>query len=62
MKLAMIQMRVEPGAKAANLRRAANLIADAARNGAQIAVLPEAMTAGWTDPQSAALADEIPGG
>jgi len=62
MKLAMIQMRVEPGAKADNLRRAANLIADAARNGAQIAVLPETMTVGWTDPRSATLADEIPGG
>lgn len=62
MKLAMIQMRVEPGAKGVNLRRATSLIADAARHGAQVAVLPEAMTAGWTDPQSATLADEIPGG
>ena len=62
MKLAMIQMRVEPGAKADNLRRAASLIADAARNGAQIAVLPEAMTVGWTDPRSAGQAEEIPKG
>ena len=58
----MIQMRVEPGAKTGNLRRAASLIGDAARSGAHIAVLPEAMTVGWTNPQSKALADEIPGG
>jgi predicted amidohydrolase len=58
----MIQMRVEPGAKAGNLRRAASLIGDAARNGADIAVLPEAVTLGWTDARSAELADEIPEG
>jgi predicted amidohydrolase len=62
MKLAMIQMRIEPGAKAANLRRAASLVADAARHGAQVAVLPEAMPVGWTHARSAALADAIPTG
>ena len=62
MKLAMIQMRVEPGAKLDNLRRAASLVAEAARNGAQIALLPEAMTVGWTDARSASLADESPHG
>jgi predicted amidohydrolase len=58
-KLAMIQMRVAPGDKAANLRHAAELVADAARHGAQVAVLPEAMPAGWTNASTAALADEI---
>lgn len=61
-KLAMIQMRVVPGDKAANLRHAAELVAAAASHGAQVAVLPEAMPAGWTDASTAALADEIPAG
>ena len=62
MKLAMIQMRVEPGAKADNLHNAARLVSEAAGKGAQIVVLPEAMPLGWTDSRSAELADEIPGG
>ncbi len=61
-KLALIQMRVEPGAKANNLRRAALLIAEAAAQGANIAILPEAMTIGWTDSSASALADEVPDG
>jgi predicted amidohydrolase len=61
-KLAMIQMRVEPGAKGVNLRHASILIAEAAQNGAQVAVLPEAITPGWTDSSTAVLADEVPGG
>ncbi len=62
LELALIQMRVEPGAKVANLQRAAQLVREAATKGAQFAILPEAMTVGWTDSRSAALADEIPGG
>jgi len=62
LRLALIQMRVEPGAKGDNLRHASRLIAEAARNGAQLAVLPEAMTLGWTDSRSAILADEVPKG
>jgi predicted amidohydrolase len=58
-KLAMIQMRVVPGAKAANLRQAAQLVAAAAGQGAQVAVLPEAMPVGWTDTSTATFADEI---
>src|SRR5688572_5844309 len=55
-------MRVEPGAKGDNLRRASSLIAEAAGNGAQLGILPEAMTVGWTDSRSAMLADEVPNG
>src|SRR5262245_20917745 len=58
----MIQMRVVPGDKATNLRHAEQLVATAANHGAQVAVLPEAMPAGWTDASTAALADEIPTG
>jgi predicted amidohydrolase len=61
-KLALIQMRVEPGAKADNLRRAALLVAEAASTGAKVAVLPEAMPVGWTDSSFEALADEVPHG
>jgi predicted amidohydrolase len=58
----MIQMQVAPGAKAANLDHAAELLAQAAAQGAQVAVLPEAMTLGWTHPAAPTLADEIPQG
>lgn len=61
-KLALVQMLVEAGAKQANLQRAEERIAEAARQGAQVVLLPEALTAGWTDDSSARVADEIPGG
>lgn len=62
MKLAMAQMRVEPGAKPANLARAESMIAEAAGGGAEVVVLPEALTLGWTHPSARTSADEIPGG
>jgi predicted amidohydrolase len=62
LKLALIQMRVEPGAKSENLRRAARAVAEAADNGTQLAVLPEAMTIGRTDSSFSTLADEVPHG
>lgn len=61
-KLAMVQMRVTPGDKPGNLRRADELVTQAASQGAQVAVLPEAMPLGWTDSSTRELADEIPGG
>jgi predicted amidohydrolase len=61
-KLAMIQMGVAPGNKAQNLRHASQWIETAATQGAQVVVLPEAMTTGWTDTSTATLADEIPEG
>src|SRR5262245_52683915 len=61
-KLALVQMRVDGGEKAANLLRAEQRIAAAAAAGAQVVLLPEALTAGWTWPGSAELADPIPNG
>ncbi len=60
--LALVQMRVEPGRKSDNLRHAIELVGMAAGQGAQVVVLPEAMTLGWTDASTKILADEIPGG
>ncbi|MDW8311102.1 MAG: nitrilase-related carbon-nitrogen hydrolase, partial [Verrucomicrobiales bacterium] len=61
-KLALIQMRVEGGRKEANLRHAVELIAQAVAQGAQVALLPEALPLGWTHPSAPDEADEIPGG
>lgn len=62
MKLALVQMRVEGGAKALNLARAERFIAEAAQAGADVVLLPEALTLGWTHGSARSLADEIPGG
>ena len=61
-RLAMIQMEVLGGDFSKNLAIAEALIAEAAKNGADIALLPEALDVGWTDPSSAEMAGEIPGG
>lgn len=55
-------MLVEPGEKQANLARAESWIARAAEQGADVVVLPEALTLGWTHPSARTLADEIPNG
>jgi predicted amidohydrolase len=60
-KLALVQMLVEGGRKEANLRRATDRIREAAASGAQVVVLPEAMTLGWTHSSAKSDADEIPG-
>lgn len=61
-KLALAQMLVEGGNRQANLKRALERIHEAASNGAQVVVLPEAMTLGWTHSSARTEADEIPGG
>lgn len=61
-KLALLQMHVEPGDKQRNLQHALNLIRDAARQGAEVVVLPEAMTLGWTHPTAKGGGDAIPDG
>ncbi|MBU6400660.1 MAG: carbon-nitrogen hydrolase family protein [Verrucomicrobia bacterium] len=58
----MIQMRIEPGALAENLEHAVALVAEAASHGATVAVLPEALPLGWTDPSARTHADAIPDG
>jgi predicted amidohydrolase len=61
LRLAMAQMRVEWGASDRNLDRAASMIAGAAQQGAQAALLPECLDVGWTHPDAARLAEPIPG-
>jgi predicted amidohydrolase len=61
-KLALAQMLVEGGRKEANLRRAIDRIQQAAAAGAQVVVLPEAMTLGWTHSSANTDADEVPDG
>ncbi len=55
-------MRVEPGHKLANLDHAAKLVRAAADQGAEMVVLPEACTLGWTDTSARTEADRIPDG
>jgi predicted amidohydrolase len=62
MKLAVVQMLVEPGQKLSNLARAEQRIAEAAGRGAEVVLLPEAMPLGWTHPSALTDADVIPGG
>jgi len=61
-KLALIQMHVEGGDKKRNLNHAVDLIAEAAGNGAQVALLPECLDLGWTHPSSLTEAEPIPDG
>lgn len=61
-RLALAQMRVVGGDPDANLRNAAHMIAAAARAGAQVVLLPEALDAGWTHPSARALAGAVPSG
>jgi predicted amidohydrolase len=61
-KLALAQMRVVGGALETNLDHAGAMIAEAAENGAQVVLLPEAMDLGWTDPSALTLAEPVPGG
>lgn len=62
LKLAMAQMQVEGGEKSKNLERAAERIAEAAANGADIVLLPEVMDLGWTHSSAKTQAEPIPGG
>jgi predicted amidohydrolase len=61
-QLSLIQMQVEGGHPDQNLARAAKLVKQAAENGAQVVLLPEAMDLGWTHPSAKTLAGGIPKG
>lgn len=61
-KLALVQMRVEPGEARLNLDRALVFVAQAAAAGAQIILLPEALPFGWTDPSGPEQAPSLAGG
>ena len=62
MRLALSQMRVDPGQLQLNLSRAEQRIAAAAAELADIVLLPEALDCGWTHPSARELAGPIPGG
>lgn len=62
MKIALAQMYVAPGELERNLANALKFISQAAEAGADVIVLPEAMTLGWTHESAEFLASEIPGG
>ncbi len=62
MKLALAQIRIVGGAREANLARAEWAIASAAREGADIVLLPETLDFGWTHESARAGAGPVPGG
>jgi predicted amidohydrolase len=55
-------MKVIGGDREANLRHAGAMITEAAQEGADIVLLPEAMDLGWTDPSALADAEPVPEG
>lgn len=61
-KLAMAQMLVEGGERNNNLNRAVKRIEEAAKNNADLILLPEAMDLGWTHSSAKTEAKTIPGG
>src|SRR5689334_5522665 len=62
MKLALVQLLVEPGAVENNLVRAETLIREAAKRGAEIVLLPEGLPYGWMDPSAQKSAQPVPTG
>jgi predicted amidohydrolase len=61
-RLALVQMRVDGGRKEENLARAEARVAAAAAAGAQVVLLPEALSIGWTHPSAVTEAEPIPDG
>ena len=59
--IGMGQMLVEPGRLEANLARAADVVARAARSGCDVVVLPECLDLGWTHESARTLAAAVPG-
>ena len=60
--LALVQMNVIGGDKATNLQHACEMIAEAAANGADVALLPECLDVGWLHDACHAEAETIPDG
>jgi predicted amidohydrolase len=61
-KLALVQMKVTGGERSENVHRAGERIDEAAENGAEVVLLPEAMDLGWTHPSALTEAQSIPDG
>lgn len=60
--LALVQMRVAPGDRDGNLSRAVQAIDEAAGQGAEVVLLPEALPVGWLDAATREAADAVPDG
>ena len=61
-QLALIQMPVEGGNRPKNLLTASAMVNRAAREGARVVLLPEAMDLGWTHPSALQDAQPVPEG
>ena len=62
MRLALAQLHVLPGDRAGNLARALAAIDEAARHGADLVLLPEALPLGWMAQDTREHAEAIPDG
>ncbi len=60
-KIALCQLLIEGGEPERNFERAENLVIEASKGGADIALLPECMDFGWTHPSGISESEEIPG-
>ncbi|WP_164479584.1 carbon-nitrogen hydrolase family protein [Microbacterium sp. Y-01] len=60
-RVAMAQMRVDPGQPEANITRAVEMIGRAGEEGADAVVLPECLDLGWTSASARELALPLPG-
>jgi predicted amidohydrolase len=61
-RVAMVQACLVGGDRDGNISHVLELVAQAAAEGADVVVLPEAFPLGWTDPSAAHLADAVPDG
>lgn len=61
-KAAAVQLAAQPGDREANLRRALELVRQAARDGAKLVVLPELVATGYDPARAAGEAECIQGG
>jgi predicted amidohydrolase len=60
-RIGMGQMYVHPGEPEKNMRKAIDMIEQAAKRGCSVIVLPECLDLGWTYPEAFSLAQAIPG-
>lgn len=60
-RIGMGQMLVEPGRLDANLRRASEMVAQAAASGCAVVVLPECLDLGWAHESARTSSTEVPG-
>lgn len=61
LRVLMGQMAIVWGDAQANLRRAAEVMAEGGRQNCDLVLLPECLDVGWTHPRAADLAEPVPG-